>query len=433
MHFQLLRVSTVLAFLTAAGAAGSAHAVTGYVSGSWSLWNQNGNYCPSSNTCTGSWYTQAGYDTWQPISNAIVWVVDSSDAIIGYGSTDDNGGFLVSWTRSTFPTQIGVVILPYHKDGRFYMANSLGQWINNWFGLVNTASGTTVTSPQNVGSWGVGGSTWPDPFYNAYWAAEWQWRWVMNAVGVLQSNFTNVEVRGFADTISGYLGSCSTSCAWGPFKQVQLDSNAGFAPQARVMHEIGHIASYVTHPWQITTDYSWGGSGGWCQTCAEWSVSSFEESFATHYGSITFWADDSTSPTTCLSSGTCYSSGTPFSGTNLEASSYPYNTNNCDTTTTNPESRWPLSMMRYLWDVYDNHNDADGDSYSASQSNFWEHLHNLAWYPEGTSTDEIDEPWNSTYTSVTEPDGRGGASYASNYLSNVTDTYLLRTDNCTPP
>lgn len=35
------------------------------------------------------------------------------------------------------------------------------------------------------------------------------------------------------------------------------------------------------------------------------------------------WADNADSPTTCLSSDTCYSGGTPFSGTDLEASSYP--------------------------------------------------------------------------------------------------------------
>jgi hypothetical protein len=83
--------------------------------------------------------------------------------------------------------------------------------------------------------------------------------------------------------------------------------------------------------------------------------------------------------------------------------------------------------------VFDNHNDADGDSYSANQGDFWKHLHNLAWYPEGTETNQIDEPWNPTRTAVTELDGRGSTSYAANYAANVVNISLLRVDNCSPP
>jgi hypothetical protein len=435
------RVCVAATFLTALGFVTPANAVTGYVKGTWAFWNHNGNYCPSNNTCTGAYYTQAGFDTLLPVSNASIWVVDSSDAIIGTGSTDDDGNYTVAWSRSTFPSQIGVKVFPTQKDGRFYFANTAGQLINNWFGLVTTASSSSETSPQDVGYWYVGSSTAPDPFYNAYWAAEWQWRYTMNLVGLLQTYFTNVSIRGFADTISGYMGTCGTSCASGSGKTVQLDANAGFAPQARIMHELGHIASYVTHPCALAGDYTWSppgdppGAPSWCQTCAEWGAAAFEEAWATHYGSITLWADNAETPTTCLSSGPCYDSGTgaPAWGTDLEASSYPHQVNGCSFASSNPEARWPLSAMRYFWDVYDNHNDADGDTYSASQGNFWQHLANLAWYPEGTDTNQIDEPWNSTYTAVTEPDGRGSSSYVANYTANVTYTGTLWADNCSPP
>jgi len=427
-------------FLTIAGFVAPAQAVTGYVTGTWSLWNKNGNYCPSTNGCAGAYFVQSGFDQLWPISNGSIWVVDSSGAIIGTGSTDDNGNYTVAWSRSTFPSQIGVKVFPYQKEGRFWFANTAGQLINNWFGLVNTAANTTLTSPQNVGSWYVGSSAAPDPFYNSYWAAEWQWRYTMNLVGVLISNFTGVEIRGFANTINGFRGTCNTSCAWGPAKQVQLDQNAGLSPQARVMHELGHIATYVTHNWQITGDYTWSppgqppGASSWCQNCPEWADAAFEEAFATHYGSITFWADNAVSPTTCLSSGTCYDgTGTPFSGTDIEATSYPHTVNNCNTTSSNPEARWPLSAMRYFWDVFDNHNDADGDTYSANQGDFWKHLYNLGWYPEGTGLNQINEPWNSTLTSIDNKDGRGSSSYSTNYANNVTSTNLLRIDNCSPP
>lgn len=81
----------------------------------------------------------------------------------------------------------------------------------------------------------------------------------------------------------------------------------------------------------------------------------------------------------------------------------------------------------------DNHNDADGDQYTANQGDFWKHLANLALYAEGTGTNQIDEPWNSDYSAVTEKDGRGSSSYVANYAANVTDTAILRTDNCSPP
>ena len=102
------RIVTVATFVTTIGLANPAKAVTGYVQGSWYFWNKNGNYCPSSNTCAGARYTQSMYDGLLPVSNATIWVVDSSWAIIGVGSTDNDGNYTVAWSRSTFPDQIGV-------------------------------------------------------------------------------------------------------------------------------------------------------------------------------------------------------------------------------------------------------------------------------------------------------------------------------------
>lgn len=438
----LRRICVAAAFLITIGVVSPARAVTGYVTGSWQFWNQNGNYCPSNNDCVGAWYTQSMYDTPLPISNGSVWIIDTSDAIIGTGSTDDNGNYTVAWSRSTFPSQIGVVILPYHKDGRFFLADASGLLINDWFGFFNTAASTSPSAPQDVGSHTVGSSNDPSWYDNAYWAIEWQWRFTMSVVGILQTNLTYVEIRGFADVISGYLpysmDTCETSCAWGPTKKVHLDDNAGLAPQARAMHEVGHIASYVTHPWQLANgsgtifgvNMSYGGSG-WSPYGPEWGSGAFEEAWATHYGSATFWADDAETPTTCLSTNHCYDpyTGEPAEATDLEATSYPYSTNNCGSA----ESRWPLSAMRYFWDVFDNHNDCIGDTYSAAQGQWADHFYNLAWYPEGTGVDQIDETWNSARTSVTEPDGRGSSSYMWNYYANAADTYFLWEDNCSPP
>ena len=330
------------------------------------------------------------------------------------------------------PAQIYVRIAARQKDNRFYLANTAGNVAYVKSGSFKPATGTTASAPQNIGSLGVGSSAAPDLYFNAYWAGEWLWRYTMSVAGILWNNFNNVQIRGFANSISGYIDShsCPSSCSWGPYNQVLLDANAGLQTQGRVMHEMGHIASYVTHTWHITngTDDSWGGHAGWGITSAEWGTLGFEESWATHYGSITLWADNSETPTTCNTTGTCYDSlGVPFAGHDLEASSYPYTVNNCNYDPSNPEPRWPLSHMRYFWDLFDNHNDADGDGYSANQSgDFWKHLHNLAWYANGTETDQIDEPWNANYTALSEPDGRGSTAYQDNYSVNIVNTGLLR-------
>jgi len=422
--------------------ADSARAADGVVSGNWRFWNQNGNYCPTGNACVGARYPQSVYNSWQPVSNGTVWILDSGGSLLGAGSTDTAGNYRVAWSRPTFPAQIQVIILPFQKDTRFFFANTAGQWINNTSGNLTTAVSSS-TNPQNIGVRSIGTQTAPDWFYNAYWAAERQWRDVMALTGVLTANFTNVEVRGFANTIPGYLtptGTFPSSAAAGASKRVQLDSQAGLTPQARAMHELGHIATYVTHPWQFGANYTWAppgqqpGAATWLATSPEFGSAAFEEAFATHYGNIAFWWDNAVTPTTCYSTAHCYNTAgtTPTAGTNIEATSYPSTTNNCNTTATNPESRWPLSAMRFFWDVFDNRNDADGDSYSANNGHFWQHLHNLAWYPNGTSENQHEDPWNPAKDALTEPDGRGSRSYRENYRLNVRDIDILWTDNCSP-
>jgi hypothetical protein len=428
----------------ALAAEGAAQAdVTGYVSGKINLWNNNGNYCPVQGTCTGSRFPESQRGN-QPFSNAAINLYDAANNFIGEGNSATDGTFLVSWTAKTRPTQIRMRFYAYHRDGRFYFTDTAGG-LYNWFtGLINTVANTTPTNPQPIGTtWSGGSSGSPNPYANAYWAAEKLWRTVFNLVGVLQTNFTQVEIRGFADNIPGFRGECTSSCASGPDKQVQLDAAAGFKPQARVMHEMGHIATYVTHPWERTNNYNFpdtvAGGGGWSRNEAEWGVSGFEEAFATHYGSIAFWGANATAPTTCNSTQSCYTvvvgppaSATPLANTNIEATSFPFATNNC-VGGDMPESRWPLSHMRYFWDVFDSNNDATADTYSANAGDFWRHLHNLAWYPEGTGANDIDEPWNSDYSAVTNRDGRGSSSYRANYNTNVVNTSGIRTANCTPP
>lgn len=253
---------------------GSADAATGYVSGTWYFYNHNGNYCPSTNACTGAMYRQSEYNTYKRIPNASVWVTDSNGYLLGAGNTDYNGIFNVSWNSGSTPSEIQVHVWAAQKDGRFYFADSSGGRIHTYTSAFTPSTTSTSTSPQDIGNQYVGSASSPDAYFNAYWVAEKQWRTVMGYSYWLVSAFTDVEVRGFANSIPGFMGTCNTSCANGSAKRVQLDANAAYSPQARAMHELGHVASYLTHPWRLTNNYNYPsttGNGGWSQTSAEWA------------------------------------------------------------------------------------------------------------------------------------------------------------------
>ncbi len=413
----------------------AAHAATGTIVGAAFFRNMNGNYCPSTNGCVGSRYLQADYDKWLPISNAFVNVYDTSWNYLGQGVTDSLGQFSAPWTKASKPAQVIVKVFAWQKESRVYLADAGGAAYGGYTYVTLSPGATTYIFNQY---WGT--SVAPDEYFNAYWAAELQWRRVMELAGILQTNFTNVELRGFADTIPGYLspgGNAPFSAAVGSLKRVQLSLDAKRRPQARVMHELGHIADYLTKPWTVASDATWNGgaAGAWSATSGEWGHMAFNEAWATHYGNIAFWYDSAVTPTTCFTNQTCYSVGVPVANTDVEASSYPFNVNNCSTAAAAPEARWPLSMMRYFWDVFDNRYDGDGDTFSASQSNFWRHLSNTSYYPDGLGLNQLNEPWSVGAGGawvLTEKDGRGATSSRANYLS-ISDTTYLWLNNCSPP
>jgi hypothetical protein len=424
--------------------AGTASANNGWVAGRFQVWNTNGNFCAANATsCMGSRYTSVMFNSAQPIANAYVQIKDPQNNVIGTGGTDSNGDFNIGWYRATDPTAFTVWVLAAHKNWYFRVDDVNG---NRRFTLTSaiTPVPSSSGSPQNIGTWTQGAVNWSDPGFNAYWAGERVYRDVFANVAILVNNFTNVEVRGFADAIPGFLNTCNTSCANGATKRVQLDANAGgaWSPQARMMHEMGHVASYVTRPWNSPNDYSWpnqaNNSGNWFLGPApmspvpssEWGHVAFEEAFATHYANLALWWDNSVAPTACISpSSHCYDGmGNPLAFSNIEATSFPFATNNCVAN----EGRFVISHVRYLWDIYDTVNDCDGDTYSATAGDYWKHLHNPAWYPTGTGPNQHQEPWDSAMMSVTEPDGRGSSSYLNNYRTNVAETVNLNISNCWP-
>jgi hypothetical protein len=268
--------------------------------------------------------------------------------------------------------------------------------------------------------------------WQLYWAAEKEWRESFSLVSQLVNLYNDVEIRGVASTISGFLGSCPTSCA--ADKKIQIDSESSARmPQGRMMHEAGHIANAVLQPRQNGDNYCWQetSSCGWSINGAEYGSALFEEGFATFSSDNTLWLPDSQVPTTCITEAPCAVN----QDTRLEDSNFAHSTNFCtlaSSTPNNPENRRPISLVRLLWDVYDSNNDADGDTMAQGFNNFPSMYVNLQNYAAGTSDNQIDEPWNSTRTSVTEPDGHSALDYATIYSNNYVNILTLNLSNCSP-
>jgi hypothetical protein len=243
-----------------------------------------------------------------------------------------------------------------------------------------------------------------------------EWRLRLSTAGQFAAYFTGLEIRGFAKTIFEY---CPTSCAHGPDNNIQLDDAAAYKPQTRIMHEMGHIAVYVSQPWTFAfASYGKNDPGfTWDYQTDEYASAGFEEAFAS-------FAADST-----LYNGNAVA---PYGGATEDIGYLQLETSDRSTGCAAAEASWPLSAERYLWDVYDNRN--DGEAISEYDSNLWWRIYrNYQHYAGGTGAYAADEHWNSTYTALDWPDGRGSYSYQQNYnLTYSFDTYTARWLNCSP-
>lgn len=441
MKVQKYLAAVLMALVTIAGAA-TASAASGFISGRMRTWNQNGNYCDAGvQTCTGARYRVADYDVPQVLRNAVVEVWQGSGAI-GVGQTDINGDYVVPWSSSSL-TNVWVRVFAQHANGAFVINNTTGLRMNNNTPTFTVINGTTAGSPQAIGTFTGGTSASPNWWGNLYWAAEREYRTSINLVGALQTTYNNVEIRGIQQNIPAFLGNCPTSCAVGPQKRIQIDSLvSALSPQARMMHEAGHIASYLLNPYTAmgNTKYCWDQLGAttptppatsctWSMNTPEWAAASFEEAFATFFGDVVLWQVNATVPTSCLSNINCAVNA----NTRIEQTNWAVNPNTCSVTAANPESRWPLSAERMLWDVYDTVADAPYDTLGEGAGNFWRLFANMTQYGVGINDHDIDEPWqDAARTIIDDRDGRRAADYIWWYANYVSYPVLLDTQasNC---
>ncbi len=364
-----------LVVLIALAVPGAAHAATGTATGRIMHFNRQGNYCPTTRDCTGSKYPQSQWNTAQPIRHVKVYVRDGSDAIIGQGSTDVSGNFTITWSSPALPAQLHITWHGEHKDGRFVIQDANGAtWVFWTYPLATVSGGTTAFGSM---TWGAPGA--PHDITNIYDGAHREWWDSLWWSSRQQATYFGIRI---------YTGStrCPTSCE--ESDQVWLDPGAAYAPQARVMHEMGHAASQHAHEgsgyWPMS-DYCYPGTGGcsWSLDEPEWRQSGLEEATATFFADAGLYAANALQPHSCYASQ--LPCGTSFY--NLETSSGPPAVCAVD------EGRRPVTIMRILWDLYDTHVDCAGgfcDTVSASL----DQLTNVfTAFPNGRGDGQKNEGW----------------------------------------
>lgn len=391
---------------------GQALASSGMVNGSLGFYENEGNYCPSSRTCTGAKYLQSQYHTTQAIANVKVYVErDSDGAQIGQGTTDSGGYFNISWSDPSSSGSVAASVAWYgeHKDGRFRIATSDGGSWRWWWSATLANGGNTSLG------WGVWGSAGSEhSLSNLYSGAQRMWANSLSQTDRMNAYFSGVQIRAFD------AASCPTSCANGPSNMIIIDSDSSaYMPLHRVQHEMGHIASYRASRDQAwhqlgALDYGYGGSLGWNMTSAEFASVHFEEGVATMLSDVALYYQNATNPHTCLSSSFC--------------STNSYNIETSSGTTCGPDdNRRVLNAVRYLWDNYDSNVDYSGENLSRG---VWEVVDTIHAFDNGASDRQKDEMWDSTDTTLDDKDGRSSIDFRENWKTWGTDSTTQLSNNC---
>ncbi len=406
-----------------------ASAKSGTIKGRFVFNQHNGNYDSST---VGAKYPKSQYKTYRGVRYARLSVKRASDhKVLGNGSTDANGNFTVAWADSgSGNATVYLQWYPEHKDGRFEIrTTSGGRWFFPAGGSFTATNGGTV----DRGTLYWGNSTTPNTLTNLYDAASKMWSFSLSQSNRMKSYFgskkpsgsgatTYVQIRAWLDD-----GSCPTGAAWGHLNRICIPSSGALMPQARMMHEMGHIASYVSNRDQERKgapasakmyEFDADGDGnttedqGWSAFSAEWHHVQFEEAVATAFANVALYYPHAADPDTCLSAGECT--------TNLET--HP---SSCSSS----RRRWEISAERYFWDVYDSNSDYTEDDLSQG---VWHLADTIHAFDNGTGNRDKDEIWNSSYTSVVDKNGRSTEDFARNWKTWGTDSLDILTENCWP-
>ncbi len=396
-------IVTMTALLTSLSAGAAFGATSGTVTGKLQFFQNQGNYCPASRDCTGARYVQAEYGTFQPIAHALVYLYDTNGAPIGASMVADDGTFMISWYSANNANQGAIRWFYEHDALRFVIRSSDGSQRQAYSSAFSITNGTTFNSPQAIGTFSWGSSASPNEYMNVFDGAEKMWRFALNSSYAMQSYFNGLDVWVNSN-------DCSTSCANGSTMIVKLDPNAEFKPQARILHEMGHIASYLSSNDQ---EYRFSGTynfpllnqetGTWNLTSAEWGSVQFEEGVATFFGDAAFYGPANPTPFTCNSTGVCNSFDTELST----------GANNCVTN----EDRQVLSVVRFLRDAYDANSDWAGDDV---QQPLYDFVDTITVAGNGRGEGQKNEPWDiNNPNQHDDDDGRSAVDFRRNFKTRT--------------
>lgn len=410
---------TYLAFALACAALAApelADAFEGVVRGRIQFYNNQGNYCPSFRDCTDARYHQSEYNRVQPIRSAKVYVVDSGGNRIGQGSTTGSGRFTIRWSSSSAAPRAHIEWYGEHRDGRYAIRTSRGGRYVMWTANRTLIRNTTSSRPQELGNFVWGSASNPHSLANLYDGAWRMWTWSLSQSRRMRTYFTDVQVRAF-DPVA-----CPTSCANG--KRIIIDSvGSTFSPQARIFHEMGHVASELSSPgrsYRFCGQYNRNGNPGWNMSSQEWACASFEEGLATFFGDVAVYGPRNPAPHSCISSSFC------ASATNVETTTGMLS---CSTN----EGRTAFAVSKYLRDLYDRTNVAESRVVDPDSVPYFHFFDTLNRYRTGTGNQAKNEPWRRRFFiwSIDDRDGRSSIDFSRHFRAQTgLDDGLQLLNNC---
>jgi hypothetical protein len=400
-HIRFIIAATA-ALLALAAFGSSAQAAQGYLRGQLQFYQNQGQYCGAGKDCKGANYVHTQFGTFMGVAEAKLVVKDAvSKATIGFGSTTANGDFTVFWmTPFAAPASAEIYVRSEHSTGRFAVQDFYG----NVFEMLavkvpNLIPSTTSQFPQDVSTWRFGSSSSPHAQLNVYDGAWRTWAYALSESNLMWQKYTGINIRAFVSSTSG---TCTTSCADAGTLTVKLDDQAVYAPQARVMHELGHLVSAIANPHHPLMNLSYPYESSipgqpWLLNGAEWAADAFEEGFATFIADAVMYEANAPSPATCAPTGEACKPGA-------------FNVEFSPSTCSAGQERWPLTVARALRDYYDTVNEA-GDTRSTS---FAQMLEVWASYPVGRDDHQNEEPFDADGWPDNK-DGRSVRDFQHNY------------------
>jgi hypothetical protein len=402
-----------LVLFTAKGAHAAANSGTVY--GYMKFWQAQGGYCPVGADCTGARYTTQ-FNSLQPIKRATVFLRTTSGVQLGYSTTSTTGYYSISYDTNEPVNSVYVYWIPEEVGGRYRVVTSSGGWNNMTTPTTSLTSGTGRTKNWGTYQWGTSLAS-ANATANVYDGAQRMYNDGLDSSNAMINNYTGV--RMYMDQQA----NCSTSCLWSPVnRQIYLDNLGYYAPLGRVMHEMGHAASYIASPAIRSNNGSVAlgcgvTGGGWTYTNSQSQCTATEEGFASFAAVVAMYYDSANDVRTCTESqDDCY-----------DGTSGEFDIEGFDSTCSaaGADATWPGGTLAYLWDVMDAN---DGTNFS-----FYDVIDTLAAYDVGFGNHQVNEQFNSSWA-YDNTSGRSGYDMYWNMLNDPSgpqlDTNAARLANC---